>query len=261
MRAACDPTSVRGRVSVWGACSNATTPYQVAFEEALSRVPSRDGCFSAGRRGPYPDPAPRRPLCRSLCENTRHPLSLARACTPSQAEGILPTQAKRRVGGGEAGYKTATHKVRRGCSDRALSARGTSESEPHSGSLNNSKEGRVGAPCLTSAVANRAGGLRDERVEGRVGAPVLTSHSNNDQPNHPPGTWTSRRVSAGAGFRHDEMPAFTVAVTPRVFRGISGLWGEGWVDDEEKSQTCFSSQVERESVLLRTMRGSETNAI
>jgi hypothetical protein len=131
----------------------------------------------------------------------------SRACSASQVGRILPTQAKRRVGGGKAGYKPAANKVRRGSSDRTrVSARRTFASEPHSRSRTDSKKGRVGAPALTSvvylsanradglrpggkegrgtgaavltlvvgAVANRVGGLRDECAAGRVGAPVLT---------------------------------------------------------------------------------------
>jgi hypothetical protein len=77
-----------------------------------------------------------------------------------------------------------------------------------------------------------------EHQRRRVGAPVLTPLPNN-QPNHPPETWAP-------GFRHNERPASstTGAVTPRVlkvFWGIIGL-GEGWVDDEKDSQTCFPSE-------------------
>jgi hypothetical protein len=48
----------RSRLAGRGACSNATTPSPVAFEEAPARAPSRAGVVSAERRGP--DSGPRR---------------------------------------------------------------------------------------------------------------------------------------------------------------------------------------------------------
>ncbi len=51
---------VWGRIGGVGACPSATAPSQVTLAEAPSRVPSREGLGSAGRRGP--SPGPRRPL-------------------------------------------------------------------------------------------------------------------------------------------------------------------------------------------------------